>query len=80
MIIGEIFSSKVPINAALLWQKEASDIPSHSELLMFSYFTYCALFPGQILCIKTHPAKRNVKALSHIADLACRSYTGAQIC
>ena len=25
---------------ALLWQKEASDIPSKSELLMFSYFTY----------------------------------------
>ena len=24
---------------ALLWQKEASDIPSKSELLMFSYFT-----------------------------------------
>ena len=26
-------------NSALLWQKEASDIPSKSELLMFSYFT-----------------------------------------
>ena len=24
---------------ALLWQKEASDIPCRSELLMFSYFT-----------------------------------------
>ena len=27
------------INSALLWQKEASDIPSKSELWMFSYFT-----------------------------------------
>ena len=27
------------IDAALLWQKEASDIPSKSESLMFSYFT-----------------------------------------
>ena len=26
-------------NTALLWQKEASDIPSKFELLMFSYFT-----------------------------------------
>ena len=26
-------------NAAQLWKKEASDIPSKSELLMFSYFT-----------------------------------------
>ena len=26
-------------HSALLWQKEASDIPSKSELLMFSYFT-----------------------------------------
>ena len=25
--------------SALLWQKEASDIPSKSELLMFSYVT-----------------------------------------
>ena len=25
--------------SALLWQKEARDIPSKSELLMFSYFT-----------------------------------------
>ena len=24
---------------ALLWQKEASDIPSKSELVMFLYFT-----------------------------------------
>ena len=24
-------------NSALLWQKEASDVPSKSELLMFSY-------------------------------------------
>ena len=32
-----------------------------SELLMFSYFTQCALLPGQILCINTHPAKRYVK-------------------
>ena len=45
-------------NAALLWQKETSDIPSKFELLMFSYFTSCALLPGQILCINTHPAKR----------------------
>ena len=38
-------------NTALLWQKEASDMPSKSELhvLMFSYFTLCALLPGQIL-------------------------------
>ena len=25
-------------NSALLWQKEVSDTPSKSELLMFSYF------------------------------------------
>ena len=41
-------------NTALLWQKEASDIPSKSELWMCSYFTYCALLPGQVLCINTH--------------------------
>ena len=27
------------VNSALLWQKEASDIPSKFELLVFSYFT-----------------------------------------
>ena len=48
-------------NTALLRQKEASDIPSKSELLMFSYFTQCALLPGQILYINTHPAKRYVR-------------------
>ena len=48
-------------NAALIWQKEASDIPSKYELLMFSYFTKCALLPGQILCINNHPAKRCVR-------------------
>ena len=47
-------------NTALLWQKEASDIPSKSELVMFLYFTRCALLPGQILCINAHPAKRYV--------------------
>ena len=47
-------------HTALLWQKEASDIPSKSELFMFSYFIECALLPGRILCINTHPAKRNV--------------------
>ena len=26
------------INTALLWQKEAGDIPSKIELFMFSYF------------------------------------------
>ena len=42
------------------WQKEASDIPSKSELLMFLYFTFIIFFlPGQILCINTHPAKRH---------------------
>ena len=50
-----------PRTAALLWQKEASDIPSKSELLMFLYFTQCALLPGQILCINTYPAKRYVR-------------------
>ena len=44
-------------HTALLWQKEASDIPSKSELLMFAYFTKCALFPGKILCTNTYPAK-----------------------
>ena len=48
-------------SAALLWQKEASDIPSKSELLKFLYFTQCALLPGQILCINPHPAKRYVR-------------------
>ena len=38
------------IHSVLLWQKEASDIPSKSELLMFSYFTLCAL---QMLCINS---------------------------
>ena len=33
----------------LIWQKEASDIPSKSELFMFLYFTKCALLAGQIL-------------------------------
>ena len=28
------------------------------SLLMFSYSTTCALLPGQIVCINTHPAKR----------------------
>ena len=28
---------------ALLWQKEASDIPFKSELLMFSHSTYCSM-------------------------------------
>ena len=37
-----------PTITALLWQKEASDIPSKFELLMFLYFTQCALLPGQI--------------------------------
>ena len=32
------WQSSAPIYTALLWQKEASDIPSKSELLMFSYF------------------------------------------
>ena len=31
------------------------------ELLMFLYFTPCALLPGQILCVSTHPAKRYVR-------------------
>ena len=61
----EILRFWVPIHinaiTALLWQKEASDIPSKFELLMFSYFIYCALLPGQILCINTHPAKRYVR-------------------
>ena len=48
-------------NTALLWQKEASDIPSKSELLMFLYITQCALLPGQILCVSTHPAKKYVR-------------------
>ena len=39
---------KFTTNAALLWQKEASDIPSKSELLMFSYFTY-------IVCSSSRP-------------------------
>ena len=52
---------KTPDNTALLWQKEASDIPSKFELLMFSYFAYRTLLPGQILCINTHPAKRYVR-------------------
>ena len=30
---------------ALLWQKEASDIPCKYELLTFSYLTQCALLP-----------------------------------
>ena len=42
-------------------KKEASDIPSNSELFMFSYCTQCALLPGQILCTNTHPAKRYVR-------------------
>ena len=46
------------ICAALLWQKEASDIPSKSELLMFLYFTKCAFLAGQISSINPHPAKR----------------------
>ena len=46
---------------AQLWQKEASDIPSKSELLMCLYFTHCALHLGQILCINTHPAKIYVR-------------------
>ena len=33
-------------------KKEASDILFKSELLIFSYFTPCALLPGQILCMK----------------------------
>ena len=33
-----------------------------SYWLRFSYFTYCALLPGHILCINTHPAKRNVRS------------------
>ena len=49
------------IYTALLWQKEASDIPSKAELLMFSYCSQCALLPGWILCINTHPAKRYVR-------------------
>ena len=44
--------------SALLWQKEASDIPSKSELLMFLHLTQYALLPDQILCINIHPAKR----------------------
>ena len=43
-------------------QKEAIDIPSKSELLMFSIVPgHGALLPGQILCINTHPAKRYVR-------------------
>ena len=47
--------------SALLWQMEASDILSKSELLKFLHFTQCALLPGQILIINTHPAKRYVR-------------------
>ena len=52
---GERFPDDVvlPTHAALLWQKEASDTPSKSELLMSSYSTLCALLPGQILCMYT---------------------------
>ena len=32
-------SSSISVNTALLWQKEASDIPSKFELLVFLYFT-----------------------------------------
>ena len=51
-------------SAAQLWQKEASDIQSKSELLMFLYFTQCALLPGQILCLNTHPLERYVRKTS----------------
>ena len=39
---------------------EASDIPSKSEFLMFSQFTYCDLLSGQIVCIRTRPLRRYV--------------------
>ena len=46
--------------SVLLWQKEASDLRSKSELLIFSYFTQCAPLPGQILCINTHLLLRDM--------------------
>ena len=42
-------------------KKEASDIPSKSELLMILYFTQCALLPSQISCINAQPDKRYVR-------------------
>ena len=56
-----MLTKKLTHCTALLWQKEASDIPSKSELLMFSYFTKCALLPGQMSCINTHPDERYVR-------------------
>ena len=49
---NQVVNGKV-IYTALLCQKEASDITSKSELLMFSYITQCALLTGQILYINT---------------------------
>ena len=47
---------------AQLWQNEASDIPSKSELLMFLHYLVCSSSrPNWIQVIKTHPAKRYVR-------------------
>ena len=60
-ILEVVFKDPVFNYTALLWQKEASDIPSKFELLMFSYFAYCTRLPGQIVCINTRPAKKYVR-------------------
>ena len=52
MVIRDALKAKhFQMSAALLWQKEATDTPSKSELLMFSYFTH-AVYSSSRLNLK----------------------------
>ena len=53
-VIAPLHAWQIVDNSGLLWQKEASDVPSKSELLMLSYFTVCAFLPGQINVVHKH--------------------------
>ena len=69
--VQEIAHDRIRMShTALLWQNEASDIPSKSELLTFSYFTKCAFLSGQILCINTDRAKRLGKTSWYSIDVS----------
>ena len=48
------------VHSALLCQKEASDIPSKSELIDV-YIFYLVCSSRKILCINSHPPKRYVR-------------------